>query len=184
MPTEEEINSAAMIKHTANAVIEALLKTGSISPPKTIRKKVNWEKLLSYEYVASRYHNLPHWFRIEVGPIPGDGKSNIYARTRRWCDIIVRGPKGLILIECKMRARPDVVSQLLNYKQLLSKTPLFEKYWNEPIELQLVTAIIDVDVRAFVEEAGIEVIVYKPSNFEAWYKFVVQKERDAYDAGE
>lgn len=78
-----------------------------------------------------------------------------------------------------MKARPDVVSQLLNYRDLFPQTPLFTKYKDEPVKLKLVVAMIDQETKAFVEKNGIEVEEFKPSNYEAWYKLVIQKGTEA-----
>jgi hypothetical protein len=173
--TSEE-NNAILIKAATDAVMTALITSGAVKAPKAKRERVNWERLLMYEYVAKTYGNIPHWFRIEVGPIPNGGKNPIYARTRRWADAIIRMPDGILIIEGKMKAKPDVVSQLLNYRQLFPLTPLFQKYKDEPIELKLVVALIDDETKTFVENAGIEVEVFRPSNFEEWYRFTVEKD--------
>lgn len=162
-----------------DTVMNALIKSGAIRAPKSQHKRVNWERLLMYEYVAKFYPDKPHWFRIEVGPIPGDGKNPLYARTRRWADAIIRMPDHMLIIEAKMKPKPDVVSQLLNYRDLYPQTPLFTKYKNDKIVMKIVCAMVDDETRAFIERNGIEVEVYKPTNFDAWYKFTIEKNPDA-----
>jgi hypothetical protein len=133
--------------------------------------------LLSYEYVNKFYAETPHWFRIEVGPIPNGDTTNLYARTRRWADAVLRMPDHLLIIEFKMKAEPSVVSQLEHYGQLLPQTPLFKKYRNEPVKIKIVAAMVDEQVHKYIESRGIEVEIYKPSNYDQWYKQVILKEK-------
>jgi hypothetical protein len=84
-------------------------------------------------------------------------------------------PDHMLIIEGKMKCKPDVVSQLQNYRDLFPDTPDFDKYKNEPIKLKVVAAMMDEKTKEFIERNGIEVEIYRPSNFEEWYKFVVEK---------
>jgi hypothetical protein len=155
--------------------MSALIKAGVVKVPTTARKRVNWERLLMYEYVNMFYGDQPHWFRVEVGQIPGGNNDPLYSRLRRWADCIIRMPDYMLLIEGKMRVKVEVVSQMQTYKNLLPQTPLFTKYKDLPIKMLLVCAMIDDETRKFVESAGIEIAVFKPSNFEDWYKYIIQK---------
>ena len=148
----EIATNAETVQAITNSVLTALLSTGAIKPPKQDRKRVNWERLLMYEYVNKYYSNQPHWFRCEVGAIPPGGGTMLYARTRRYADAIIRMPDHMIIIEGKMRCRPDVVSQLQNYRDLFPDTPIFTKYKNEPIKLKVVAAMIDGQTKAFIEK--------------------------------
>jgi len=167
-----------VITAATDAVITALIKSGSIKVPKPARKKVSWERLLVYEYANTFYPENPKWFRIEVGPIPGKNGDMLYARMRRWADCIIIEDDHILLIEGKMRARVEVVSQLQTYKTLLPQTPMFRKYYPLPIKMRLVTAMIDEETRKFVESAGIEVEVFKPSNYDEWYKFKILQQAE------
>jgi len=44
--------------------------------------------------------------------------------------------------------------------------------------MRLVTAMIDEETRKFVESAGIEVEVFKPSNYDEWYKFKILQQAE------
>lgn len=162
-----------------STIMSTLQASGQVTQQKTKRARINWERLLAFEYVGKNYGDYPHWFRIEVGPIPGDGQNPLYARTRRWADAVIRMPDHMIIIEFKMKANPDVASQLLNYRDLYPQTPLFSKYKDEPVKLVLVAALVTDDVRAFVERQGIEVVEYRPANFDQWYKQVVERSTEA-----
>jgi hypothetical protein len=167
---------AAISAMATQSALDALIKSGAIKPPKARRERTNWERLLMFEYIAKFYPTIPHWMRVEIGAVPGQEHNPLYSKTRRWADAILRMPDHMLIIEGKMKSKPDVVSQLLNYKRLLPETPLFTKYCDLPIKMKLVCALIDDDTSAFVKEAGIEVEVFKPSNFEEWYRFTIEKD--------
>lgn len=159
--------------------MSALQASGQVVTQKVKRTRVNWERLLAFEYVDKMYRDYPHWFRIEVGPIPGNGQNALYGRTRRWTDAVIRMPDHIILLEFKMKAIPDVASQLLNYRDLFPQTPLFSKYKDEPIKLIVVAAMSDEATRTFIEKQGIEYVEYRPSNFDQWYKQVIERSAEA-----
>lgn len=162
-----------------DSVMSALLQAGAIKPVKGKHKRVNWESVLMREYVEKFYGDQPHWYKIGVGPIPKENEGKLYAITQRWADAIVRTPDGMLIIEGKMRCKPDVASQLLNYGDLFPQTPLFTKYKDEKVKLKVVCAMIDDTTKAFIEKHNIEVEMYKPSNYEAWYKFVIERNAEA-----
>lgn len=81
----------------------------------------------------------------------------------------------MALIEVKMLAKPDVVGQLLNYAVLFPQTPMFEKYWSLPVKLKVVCSLTDEVTKKFIESQGIEVEIWKASNFDAWYEQVILK---------
>ncbi len=169
-----KINEEVMSELTKSVAAE-LMAAGVITPPKRKKKRVDWERLLVYEYVKTYYNDVPHWFREEVGPLPPSEYPMLYAKTRRWADAIVHLPDETLLIEGKMKAEPSVIGQLLNYKNLLPQTPLFSKYREIPIAMQLVCAMIDKDTMELVEQAGIDVVMFKPSNYEEWLKVITER---------
>ena len=155
--------------------MSTLQASGQVTTQRKTRPRVNWERLLAFEFVGKNYGTFPHWFRQEVGPIPGGNQNTLYARTRRWADAVIRMPGYIIIIEFKMKANPDVAAQLLNYRDLFPQTPLFSKYKDEPVKLMVVAALVDNETKAFIEKQGIEVVEFKPGNFEQWYKQVIEK---------
>ena len=151
-------------------VISLLRTRGYITDKKPRKERVNWERILVYEYIRARYPNVPSWIRKEVGSVPEGEHSAMYARTRRWVDAIIRPPGKIILIEAKMKPDPKALAQLDMYDSLFSETPEFTNYWNDPRELQLVTAMDDSAVKALAPSYNIKHVVFKPSNFEEWYR--------------
>ena len=175
MVTLSKEDLAAITQTATQSALDALIQSGAIKQPKQRRERVNWERLLMFEYVAKFYPEVPHWLRVEIGPMPAGKNDRIYTKTRRWADGVFRMPDHMLIIETKMKCKPDVVSQLLNYKRLLPETPMFRKYADLPIKLKLVAALIDEDTIKFIESHDIEVEVFKPSNFEDWYKFTIER---------
>jgi hypothetical protein len=170
------VNSS--VAEISKEVIASLMASGLVEPKRKGKvQRTNWERLLAYEYIGKFYANMPHWFRVEVGPTPNGSNDRLYAKTRRWADCVVRMPDHLLIIEFKMKVEPAVVSQLEHYSQLLPETPQFEKYRNEPVRIKIVGALIDDKVHAYIESRGIDVEMYQPSNYEAWYKQVILKEK-------
>ena len=176
MSDETVINSS--VAEIADATISRLIAAGLIDPNKKGKQtRINWERILAHEYTEKFYPEIPHWYRIEVGAIPGDGSDPIYAKTRRWADCVLRMPDHMLILEFKMKAEPSVVSQLEHYQFLLPETPLFKKYRELPVKIKVVAAMIDGNARDFIASRGIEVEMYKPTNFDQWYKQTILKEK-------
>lgn len=150
--------------------IMVLKARGLIPDVKPRKPRVAWERILLSEYIRAKYPNVPSWIRREVGAIPNVPNSAAYARTRRWVDGIIRTYEGIVLIEAKMKPDPKALAQLDLYDSLFGETPEFEKYWNEPRRLELVTALPDTNVTALAPSYGIEHVVFRPSNFEEWFR--------------
>ena len=175
-----ETTENATVNAVADATIARLIAAGIINPTgKQKKARINWERILAYEYVEKFYAEVPHWYRIEVGPVPGGRTESIYAKTRRWADCVVRMPDHMLVIEFKMKAEPSVVSQVLVYKDLVPQTALFKKYSLLPVKAKIVAAMVDDVTHAFIEKQGIDLEIYKPSNFEQWYQRVILKNTEA-----
>ncbi|NMC34958.1 MAG: hypothetical protein GYA36_21260 [Veillonellaceae bacterium] len=169
----EEFVSTSDVKTLAEATAATLIAAGVIQPPKKRRMRTNWEAQLAWEYVQKFYQDKPHWLRIEVGAIPKGEEGPLYARVRRWCDAVIIEDDHVLMLETKMRPKPDVVGQIQNYARLFPETPLFRRFKDMPLKLRVVAAMVDDDIKAFIEANGIEVEIYKPSNFDKWYDLVI-----------
>ena len=176
-----EISTSATttsVQEIADATITRLIAAGLIAPKGEKRKRVNWEREISNEYLARFYPDKPHWTRIEVGPIPPGENTILYSRTRRWADAIVRDTDNLLIIEFKMRANQDVVGQLMNYRQLLPQTPMFSKYKELPITCRVVAAMCDEQTKALIEGNNIQLEMFTPRNYEKWYTEKILKKQE------
>ena len=177
MGSSDGTTTTTTVQEIADATITRLLAAGLIQPKGQKQKRVNWERQISYEYLQRFYPDVPHWTRIEVGPMPPGENSFLYSRTRRWADAVVREPENMLLIEFKMKAMPDVAAQLLNYKDLLPQTPLFYKYKDLPIKCRVVAALCDDQTSKFIKSQGIELEMFKPMNYDKWYAEKVVKKQ-------
>ena len=173
--------NADVMSELSKSVVAELMAAGMIAQPKQKRKRVDWERLLVYEYVQTNYLDVPHWFREEVGPLPPGSNPMLYAKTRRWADAIVHLPDKTLLIEGKMKAEPNVIGQVLNYKNLIPQTPMLAKYKNLPVRPRVITAMVTDQVKELIENSGIEVEIFKPSNYEEWYEKVMVNGRKKQD---
>ena len=178
MGSSDGTTTTTTVQEIADATITRLLAAGLIQPKGQKQKRVNWERQISYEYLQRFYPDVPHWTRIEVGPMPPGENSFLYSRTRRWADAVVREPGNMLLIEFKMKAMPDVAAQLLNYKDLLPQTPLFYKYKDLPIKCLVVTALCDEQTSKFIKSQGIELEMFTPMNYEKWYTEKILKKQE------
>lgn len=170
MAEEEQVAPiSSIVKSTASAVLETLIKSGAIRVPQYKQKRTNWERILAYEYIKTNYANIPHWIRVEVGPLPEGDNPLLFSRLRRWADAIIIMPDHIKVLECKMKADVSVIGQVLLYASLVPQTPLFARYAHLPVKPVVVTAMITDEVRQAIESAGIEVVIFRPSNFEQWY---------------
>jgi len=173
-----ELVTTTSVQEIADATITRLIAAGLINPNKEKKKRVNWEREISNEYLARFYPQMPHWTRIEVGPIPPGSNELLYSRTRRWADAVVRETDHMLIIEFKMKADQDVVGQLMNYRQLLPQTPMFIKYKDLPVKCRVVAAMCDDNVKALIEGNGIELEMFKPMNYEKWYTEKILKKQE------
>ncbi len=175
MSTTSEVPIDATMAEITESVAAKLIASGAFQLAKAKQKKRNWESQMAREYVEKFYGDMPHWYRIEVGALPQGKTDPIYTKTRRWADCIIRTPEGMMIIELKMLCKPDVAAQIANYAMLFKETPLFKKYWNEPVKLKVVCALISEDTQRFLDSQGLEVEVYQPSFFDEWHAKAIQK---------
>ena len=178
MATNSEIQIDATEAELTERIAAKLVASGVFQMSKGKRKKVNWESMMAREYVEKFYGEMPHWYRIEVGALPAGKTDPIYTKTRRWADCIIRTPEGITIVELKMLCKPDVYAQISNYAMLFKETPLFKKYWNEPVKLKVVCARIAEDTQRYLDTMGLEVEVYQPSFFDEWYAKVIEKKTE------
>ena len=175
------LENGFVLSDGAKSIAAELIAAGVLNVPKQKRKRVDWERLLVYEYILRFYPETPHWLREEVGPMPEGYNNQLYNRTRRWADAIIRAEDEIIVIEGKMKAEPNVIGQVLNYKNLIPQTPMLAKYKNLPVRPRVITAMITDQVKELIENSGIEVEIFKPSNYDEWYEKVMVNGRKKQD---
>ena len=174
----EVIQVKSSVAEISKEVIAQLTAAGMVNIPRQKRRRIDWERILVLEYVVSKYRETPYWIREGVGPLPEGAEAAYYSRTRRWADAIVRDTDAMIIIEGKMSVEPSVIGQLLNYKNLLPQTPMLRKYNELPIIMRVVTAHLKPGMQDLLENAGIEVEVFRPSNYDQWEQQVLLKNKN------
>lgn len=164
----DEVN--AIVNQASDATVTRLLQANLLATPQKKKARISWERNLSWEWANQYYLNYPKWFRQGVGNYPEAGKSLTYSKLRQYADIIIRLPDSIIIAECKMNPKPSIVSQLENYIMKFPLTPEFQKYKDAPVKGVIVSAMDVQDVHDMCDRYKIQYVVFKPSNFDAWYK--------------
>jgi len=96
------------------------------------------------------------WRRIRLGVMPTKELARMYSVIMRWADAIVLKDGVVLIIEAKVRPKPEPIAQLELYKKLFLQTPEFSAYKNWPIRLILLTSTLDLNIVEFCSEKDIE----------------------------
>jgi RecB family endonuclease NucS len=128
------------------------------------------EKRLVSDFVRDRWPGASVWDRIRLGPYKSPTFGTVEERMQqaakivkqRWADAIVFTGDELIIVEGKVIADANVAGQLKHYSKLIRETPEFEVYNDAPLRLVLVAAKVADDIRTFLQEEGIETVIYRP----------------------
>ena len=135
------------------------------------------------EYVAATYPDLPHAYRVPLGPIPkaleeawGPTKARrVYRPSRPEVDALVY-PKGrLIMVEAKIFKVMDGLSKLPIYRSLVPTTPELAEYWTKPVTMQLLCVKPVPWVLEAATQAGVDVVAWSPD-----WVVAIWEERDKY----
>jgi len=139
-----------------------------MSNPRRPREELE-ERLVS-EYMVEKHPNARHMIRVRLGPIPTGMPTGmptgvpttIYGVVRHWADGIAIYPDKIVLIEAKLKLRPEAVGQLLIYEQILPNTPELATDAEKKHVLELVYVQGDPDVQDYAQKQGITCIRYAP----------------------
>jgi len=136
------------------------------------RKRRRVEQRLVWEWVKKNFPDRPQWFRQRVGKAVFVGDEKLYQVLRRWADAIILDDKEIVIVEGKLRPKPEAIAELLLYKSLFPETPEFKVYKDLPIRMIMLTTMLDKAVKALAKQHKIEYVIYAP----AWVK-VIMRER-------
>lgn len=100
------------------------------------------------------------WRRVRLGVLPTKEMARIYMTLLRWVDAIVIREGVVYIIESKLRSDPGALGQLELYKKLFRNTPEFEQYKLYPIQLVLLTSIVDLNMVELCSEKGVQYEVF------------------------
>ena len=90
------------------------------------------------------------------------------AAFRRWADAVVIDGNVLVVIETAMVPDPRDISLVQTYLKLVDVTPELGEFRALPRRGRLVWAVDDQYSRAVAVAAGLEVVLFRPSNFGEW----------------
>lgn len=113
-------------------------------------------------WLAAEHRTAPQWKRVRLGKSLNPEEAQRFKVLQRWADLIFIEDDTLFIVEAKLRPSPGAVGQLELYEQLLPETPEFKAFQNFPIKKILLTQMEDLSIRKFVEDKGIDFIIFNP----------------------
>lgn len=128
-----------------------------------IRKYTKVESRLLNEWYKEKHWGKPYWTRVRVGRLPDVPEAKYYESLRRWVDMVFVDGDTIVIVEAKMRPKPDAIGQLELYVKLFKETPEFEPHWDKPTRLICLTTRDDRAVRELCETKGIVYEIYRPA---------------------
>lgn len=141
------------------------------------RPYVHWEEAMLAEYLVRFLPMARVINRQRLGP---DGASYddpslndaerkmLGAAFRRWADAVVIDAGTFYVIETAMVPDPRDISLVQTYLMLVDHTPELADYASLPRKGRLVWGVDDAYSRAVALNAGLEVVIYRPTNWAAW----------------
>lgn len=124
------------------------------------------ESILLTEWLRTFHRKNPQWKRVRLGVPANPTEAKFMSVLLRWADAIVESDGKIIIIETKLRPDLGAIGQLEGYKELFKVTPEFSKYVNWPIELILVSPVLDLGIAELCTKKQIIYDVWKPLNWE------------------
>ena len=134
------------------------------------RPRVELEERLVSEWVAVTYPRARYRLRTRLGPLPeltpeleALGVSrNIYTVVRHWADCLVFLEDKTIIVEGKIRWKPEGLGQLITYRSMFYQTPEYGDRWALPVELVALFAYVTEDNMALLQQFKISPVEYRP----------------------
>ena len=134
------------------------------------RPRVELEERLVSEWVAVTYPRARYRLRTRLGPLPElseDLKAlgisrNIYTVVRHWADCLVFLDDRTIIVEGKIRWKPEGLGQLITYKFMFYQTPEYSDRWDLPVELVALYAYISKENKELLPGFDIRAVEFRP----------------------
>jgi len=134
------------------------------------RPRVELEERLVSEWVAMAYPRARYRLRTRLGPLPeltpelkALGISrNIYTVVRHWADCLVFLEDRTIIVEGKIRWKPEGLGQLITYKAMFYQTPEYTDRWVLPVELVALFAYCAAENMELIKQFEITPVEYRP----------------------
>ena len=118
--------------------------------------------------LVNRYLWMNHridlqWRRVRLGVLPMKDLARAYLVILRWADAIVVHDGKILIIEAKLRPEPGAIGQLEMYERLFRATPEFYTYQNWPVQLVLLTPVMDIQLVDFCASKNIMYVLFDPT---------------------
>lgn len=126
----------------------------------TIAPRTLSETDMVHRWLLANAGESPRWERVRLGLVEDPYESGVMAVLQRWADAIVDINGQIIIIEAKLNPEPGAVGQLEFYARQFRKTPMFKKYWENPIGLVFLSGREDYEIRQWCAEKDILFVVY------------------------
>ena len=136
-----------------------------------------WEEEMLAEYLAGHHRNARVIQRVRLGPITStlpdpalteEENRLIGAAWRRWADAVLITDTTLTVLEAGMMPDPGDISRIQVYLALVPSTPELAPYRGRVVKGLLLWAVDDAFSRGVAVRAGLQVEIFKPSNFTEW----------------
>lgn len=135
------------------------------------RPRIELEGRLCSEYLARHHREAQTMQRVRLGRLPvnhtqgGNNTDNprIYYPLLKWADGLAIYPDRIVLIEAKLKLRPEAVGQILVYRDLIKETEALRDHWNKPLRCEIIYAVRDAPTERAARAFGIVPIKYCPT---------------------
>ncbi len=120
------------------------------------------ESILLTKWLAQFHRTNPQWKRVRLGIPANPEEAKLYSVLLRWADAVFLDDGRMWIVEAKLRPDLGTIGQLEGYKELLKVTPEFEQYKDWPIEMILLSPVLDFGVAQIASKKGIVYEVWSP----------------------
>lgn len=144
-----------------------------------------WEQEMLGEYLAQHHPAARVMTRVRLGPLGSsvpypnltpEEKKLLGAAFRRWADALVVDQGQLLVVETAMLPDPRDISIVQVYLELIPLTPELHELRTFPRAGRLVWAVDDPFSRSVATRAGLEVVIFRPSNWPEWLRVTRARE--------
>ena len=138
------------------------------TPTRTGRRP--WSTLLLREYSVRMFPGEQLVEQLRLGPtsshlvgVTVTPALEAALRVSNWyADGVLFLPDKTLIIEAKIKPNPSAVGQVLFYRRLANRTPVFQSRLNLPIEAAVLFAEADNDVTDYARALGVVVFTFTP----------------------
>lgn len=119
------------------------------------------ESELVNKFLWAKHPEALQWRRVRLGVVPTKELAAMYSVILRWADAVFVEGGVVYIVEAKLRPSPGAVGQLEFYKQLFYNTPEFKQFSTWPVELILLTTVLDLAMVELCSKKGIQYEIFE-----------------------